>query len=103
MADLFVLILLPLVLTDPKAVDVVADEEVVAVDEVALNVEDEVVDVALVVDEVVDVEVLLEVAVAEAPTVGALEISRAKSRLSKGIAKACQLTLPHKISLRSKC
>jgi hypothetical protein len=77
MADLFVLILLPLVLIDLRVVAAGADEEVVAVDEVALIVEDEVVaDVALAADVVADVEVL-EVAVAEGKLLILLKNSQA--------------------------
>lgn len=109
--DLFALISLLPVPTEVKAV-AVEDVAVLVVDEVASTVEDVVADVALAVDAVADEEVL-EVAVAEgmslillfensqankslAPTVGALEISKARSRPSlkglKALRQLCQST-----------
>jgi len=82
MADPFVLTLPHPDLREAREV-VVEDVEVDAVGEVALIVADAVADVvaSIVEDVVADVEVL-EVAVAEAQTVGALEISKARSRPS---------------------
>lgn len=86
MADLFVSTMLHPDLTMEGAVE---DVEVDAVDEVALTVEDAVADVVALLPVEVDEEVL-EVAAVEAQTVGALEISKARSRPSHKGHKALQ-------------